>query len=50
MFQYQPLEQEGGAVLVGGEDGTQQFFSVCQYQLEGHEVPLGGLGGLGTPP
>lgn len=50
MSQVQPFWQLGGAELVGGWLGTQQLLPVCQYHDEGQSVPLGGLGGLGTPP
>ena len=47
-FQLWPDGQEG----VGGDGllGTQQPWSWCHHQEEGHEEPAGGEGGFGCPP
>lgn len=47
-FQPQPLLHWGGGW--SGWWGTQQFLPEFHSQLDGHEEPLGGEGGLGVPP
>lgn len=44
--QFFPQVGEGGL----GDLGTQHFWVLCQYQVDGQEEPDGGLGGLEGPP